>query len=82
MPDDNSMATSCQGERNSSVEDPAHNIISEFNSNGIRIIRHNGTDGVHLAWKVKLRSLPSCPGLRRSVASRDSLPSEKSYLFR
>ncbi len=59
QPDDNSITTSCQRERYSSVEDPANNTTSELNSSGIIIIGHNATSGVHLAGKIKLSSLPS-----------------------
>ena len=59
QPDDNSITTSCQWERYSSVEDPANNITSEPNRSGIIIIGHNATSGIHLAGKIKLSSLPS-----------------------
>jgi hypothetical protein len=56
--DDNSIATSCQRERYSCVEDPANNTTSELDS-GIIVTGHNATSGVHLAGKIKLSSLPS-----------------------
>lgn len=59
QPDDNSITTSCQRERYSSVEDPANNTTSGLNSSGIIIIGQNATSGVHLAGKIKLSSLPS-----------------------
>jgi hypothetical protein len=54
--DANSLTTSCQGERNSAIQD-ANNSTSDLNDNGI--IGHNATTGVHLVGNVKLSSLPS-----------------------
>jgi len=57
-PDHNSITTFCQVERNASLQNPANNITSDPNSNGIVIIGHNATAGVHLVGNVKLSSLP------------------------
>ena len=56
--DANSITTSCQGKRNSPIQD-ANNSTSDLNNNGIMIIGHNATDGVHFVGKVKLSNLPS-----------------------
>jgi hypothetical protein len=56
--DANSLTTSCQGEGNSAIQD-ANNSTSDLNNNGIIIIGHNATTGVHLVGNVKLSSLPS-----------------------
>jgi hypothetical protein len=56
--DANSITTSIQGEGNSAIQD-VNNSTSDLNDNGIIIIGHNATPGVHFVGKVKLSSLPS-----------------------